>query len=422
MPVPSHAEAIRGRSAGHGSFIMDARGAIVGFDTGMEALTGWSAVEVVGGGRDSSRLIGLASDEPGGERQGDPNVTQAALRSAGPATLDLRLTCRDGKVIEVEAMAVPDQAAADRITVSILRVLASGVPPGASPSEDGLDPLTGLPSRDAFAAALAAEVASSAKSGRPLGVILCDVDHLRKIGDRFGRGASDLVLRKLAGILRASVEPDDVVARLADDDFALLLPGMGRGSARQLAARLRSTVERFRFLAIESEAPGARVTLSLGAATYPADADNAADLIERAEEALGEARALGRNRVWCYTRRPRVPIETPVFLDGAEPSLLGYSTDLSPSGLFVTTPTAIDVGMRCALSFPLPTADGYVHVIGRIVRTVPAQAPSASVPGLGIEFERFGAEDRRAIEAFLYENEGASRRPENGRLSVAWSP
>ena len=87
----------------------------------------------------------------------------------------------------------------------------------------------------------------------------------------------------------------------------------------------------------------------------------------------------------------------------------------------MATPDPIDVGMRCALSFPLPTAQGNVHVIGRVVRTVPVQARSAveaRSAGMGVEFERFGAEDRHAIEAYLYENELRTLRPEGPRFSV----
>jgi uncharacterized protein (TIGR02266 family) len=159
------------------------------------------------------------------------------------------------------------------------------------------------------------------------------------------------------------------------------------------------------------------VTLSLGAASYPTDADNEAD----PTEALNEARSLGRNRVWCYMRRPRVPLRAPVYLEGSSPLLLGFTQDLSPSGLFVATSAPIDVGMRCALSFPLPTAHGNVHVIGRVVRTVATRKePEAEVrsPGMGVEFERFGPEDRRAIEAYLYENESRTLRPEGLVFSV----
>ena len=77
--------------------------------------------------------------------------------------------------------------------------------------------------------------------------------------------------------------------------------------------------------------------------------------------------------------------------------------------------------MRCALSFPLPSADGNVHVIGRVVRTVPLAGGTygdVRSPGMGVEFEKFGPEDRHAIEAYLYENESRTLRPEGRAFSV----
>ena len=149
-----------------------------------------------------------------------------------------------------------------------------------------------------------------------------------------------------------------------------------------------------------------RVASLLLFASFPADAESESDLMDRAREALGEARSLGRNRVWCYTRRSRVPVRTPVYFDGTEPQIMGFSRDLSPSGIFVQTPTPLEAGMRCAIAFPLPGTEDNVHVIGRVVRSIAplgyrGDAGGAS-PGMGIEFEKFGPEDRRAIDAFLF--------------------
>ncbi|MDX1389657.1 MAG: hypothetical protein R3344_10735, partial [Acidobacteriota bacterium] len=91
-------------------------------------------------------------------------------------------------------------------------------------------------------------------------------------------------------------------------------------------------------------------------------------------------------------------------------------------GVFVQTSSPVDIGMRCALAFPLPGLESKVHVIGRIVRTVPPEIGAAAaeirIPGMGVEFERFGTDDRHAIERFLHDNESLTTRPENGILSV----
>jgi len=394
-------DTLRGSGDG-GSFLVDRQGAIVGFDGGMERLTGWTAADVVGRSAGVPILLqgAFAPDI-------EQNVTEVALLA------------RDGSVLDLEVSVVRCEGTGDRYTVTVGRVVARNESGRIAPSA-GRDPLTGLATRETFLERLGVEMREAAAGGRPLAVVVADVDHLRKVADTRGREAAATVLRKLAGILRATVREDDLVARLADDDFAVILNGLGRGSARQVAARLRSTIERFRFASPWDGDSTFSVTLSLGAASYPTDADNETDLLTRATEALEEARSLGRNRVWCYMRRPRVPLRTPVYLEGSSPLLLGYTQDLSPSGLFVATSAPIDVGMRCALSFPLPTSQGNVHVIGRVVRTVARQnaAPEVRSAGMGVEFERFGAEDRHAIEAYLYENESRTLRPEGLSFSV----
>jgi diguanylate cyclase (GGDEF)-like protein len=336
---------------------------------------------------------------------------------------ELCIRCRDGRVLTVEAAAERLPGPGERTRIQVLRVVtvSAGGPSRSDPRRR--DALTGLSNAEAFAVRLAAGFASASAAARPLALILLDVDHLREVNDRWGHEVGDEVLRRVAGILRVQVEDETCLCRLGDDDFAILMPDAGRGEARQLAAAIRSTVARHRIPVSGAEQDDVRVTLSLGAASFPADAESAGDLMERAADALEEARTMGRNRVWCYLRRPRVPVQVPVYFEGAESLLVGYTRDLSPSGVFVQTSAPIDIGMRCALAFPLPGHDGKVHVIGRIVRTVPPETEVATqdvrIPGMGVEFERFGgASDRRAIERFLHANESKTLRPENGRFSI----
>lgn len=425
MPVDSGNDFPQPRAQGRdrgtrcGSFIVDRRGTILGFDLEMEALTGWPAIDVVGHNKELSEA--LATDERGELRSTAlPLYGGTIPMPADSQRLELRLNCRDGRSIDVEAVVIRLPGSGDRLAVSVHRVLARSASQPATGDIHQSDPLTGLSSRAVFTRRVATYLRSAAAIGRPLALVFADVDHLRRINDRVGHAAGSEVLRRIAGILRASVPDEDLVSRLGDDDFAMLLLGAGRGEARQVAARLRSTVERFRFFGTRDEENPVQVTLSLGAASYPADADNEADLMERAREALEEARSFGRNRVWCYLRRPRVPVQVPVYFDGAESMLVGFTLDLSPSGLFVQTRTPVEIGMRCALAFPLPGTEDNVHVIGRVVRTVPAQQAmlaDARVPGMGIEFEKLGPADRRTLEMFLHLHESSTLRPEDGTFS-----
>jgi diguanylate cyclase (GGDEF)-like protein len=414
IPRSHLAAARRSRTGGmpHASFILDARGTILGFDEGMEALTGWPAIRVVGQDKDRIRDAAFG---PGAA------LFDGSLDVSVESTTPLRMRTREGGSLDVEVLARRLAGPGDRAQVSVLRVLARS--PEEPPSRDGrTDRLTGLLRGQPFREAVRDEIERAGERARPVGLIVVDVDHLRRVNDTFGHAAGDDVLRKLADLIRVIAGDEARLGRLGDDDFAILLPDAGRGEARQVAAALRSNSERYGF-SPDDDTP-IHVTLSIGAASYPADAGTADELIDRSRDALDEARRLGRNRVWCYLRRPRVPVEVPVFFDGTEGLLVGYTRDLSPSGLFVQTSAPIDIGMRCAFNFPLPGNDSKVHVIGRVVRAVPPDmspttTPEARIPGMGVEFERFGGpEDQRAIETFLHRREDTTLRPERGHLSV----
>lgn len=400
-----------------GSFIVDARGTILGFDEAMEELTRWPAIDIVGRSKDLS--------SPGRDVAGSRPLYEGEISMVQqPGILRLALNCRDGRRLDIEAAVAPLTGSGPRAVVTVLRILARSAEEADGLGESRCDPLTRLQNRQGFSERLAQEFRQAEAGARPLALIRLDVDRLRKVNDRLGPSAGDLVIQKIAGILRVAVEDESCIARLGDDDFAILMPGGGRGDARQLAASLRSTVERFRFFEGPGPASKPEVTISLGAASFPADADTEAELFERASEALDEARNMGRNRVWCYLRRPRVPLQVPVFFDAAEPLLVGYSRDLSPSGVFVQTTEPIDIGMRCALAFALPGHGDRVHVVGRVVRAVLPDTSEDSqevrIPGLGIEFERFGGvTDRRTIDAFLLGRENMTLRPETGILSLS---
>ena len=404
---------------------MSCRSTILGFDQALEGLTGWPAIETVGRNKQLGRS--LSTDRSTGRPLGSVPLYDGDLPPVSNSrTLELTLHCRNGRAIQVEALVQRLGGQGERLLVTILRTLSRSPGRVASDALDRRDELTSLPNPDAFAAKLTSDFMTASRTGRPLALVLADIDHLREINDRFGRAGGDRVLQKFAGILRVTNEDESRLCRLGDDDFALLLPNAGRGEARQLAASLRSQVERFRFFTRHDEMEVGRtpptITVSLGAASFPADAENGSDLIERAKDALNEARGMGRNRVWCYLRRPRVPLEVPVFFDGAESLLVGYTRDLSPSGVFVQTAVPMDIGMRCALAFPLPGRNGRVHVIGRVVRNVPPEIGEENralrIPGMGVEFERFGgAIDRRSIESYLHLHEGETLRPEVPPLS-----
>lgn len=153
------------------------------------------------------------------------------------------------------------------------------------------DKLTGLFNRRHGEHLLGTAFGEAQGSGRPLAVLLCDVDHFKQVNDRFGHAAGDRVLVDVARILRQSVRGSDVVVRWGGEEFLVVLPGCGPAPALELAERIRRRV------ADHEDAEVGKVSASIGVASFAGD--EAIDaLLGRADDALYAAKRGGRNRVW----------------------------------------------------------------------------------------------------------------------------
>ena len=263
-----------------------------------------------------------------------------------------------------------------------------------------LDPVTSLPRGGVFLERLDYALSRARRDALPLSVLITDVDQIGEMQGHLGEGLRDEALRKISGILQASTRESDLVTRVRGDDFALLLEAANRGDARLIGGRIRRSVERHN---VRGRGRGAyRVTVSIGAACYPADGSNAREIVTRAREALVEAHRLGSNRVWCYVRRPRVMERFPVFYDGPVGSLIGFTRDISDSGAFLETGDAIPIGTRLAIALRLSSGPELVRLVGRIARQVMDKGSPAATPGLGIEFESYEPAARKQLEEFLH--------------------
>lgn len=384
-----------------GSFIVDGTGTLLAFDRNMERMTGWNAFEIVGQPKD----LGLyeAPDENGQRRYHAMPLYEGRLsRVAQSTTTTLMINRKDGTKLEVEALVSPLGVAGNRFVVEVQRVLARVQGPLKPAAAEGYDSVTGLPGIDLFREKLKESFSATRHAGRPLSVLLVDVDRTQGVTQPGTQVLSNDVIRRIAGILQASVRMSDPIGRTAQGQFAMVLEGTGRGDARAVGGRMRAMVERFS-LGTGADGADVKATVSIGVACYPADGDSPGELMRRADEALREAHRLGRNRVWCYVRRPRVNCYTEIYFDGPEGQMLGMSHDLSNSGLFVETSDQLPDGMRLGLRFVLPDVNEEVHVVGRVTRRVTAGGLEASsISGLGIEFERFSDTDRWRLEQFLH--------------------
>ncbi|MDX1582219.1 MAG: sensor domain-containing diguanylate cyclase [Thermoanaerobaculia bacterium] len=163
-----------------------------------------------------------------------------------------------------------------------------------------IDPLTGLANRRAFDETLGGEWRRARRSGKPLTLIMIDVDHFKSFNDRFGHRVGDECLRKIADALSRTMQrASDLVARYGGEEMAVVLPNCTLEEGLALAERVRRKVERLD--EGDGDADRYRVTISAGVATSVPDQDHDSDLlVQQADEALYEAKRRGRNNVTAH--------------------------------------------------------------------------------------------------------------------------
>ncbi len=157
-----------------------------------------------------------------------------------------------------------------------------------------LDQLTGVANRRGFAERAAAEVSRFQRYGRPISVIVADLDHFKRVNDTFGHEAGDLVLKEVGRALRSQVRLLDCVGRLGGEEFAVLLPETGMEDSVELAERLRLSIAD---LSVEYRSHRIRVTASFGVAMLRPDSSGFDPVLNVADTLLYLAKKCGRNCV-----------------------------------------------------------------------------------------------------------------------------
>lgn len=163
------------------------------------------------------------------------------------------------------------------------------------------DPLTGLYNRRRFHEELDRLLASTARNGETLGLIMFDLDGFKDINDRFGHQAGDEVLLEVSAAVSSVTRRNEQLFRLGGDEFAIILPQPSASSLKQLAGRV---LERTAALQFEFDQQAARISLSLGVALAPEHAQDANNLIHAADRALYRAKHEGKA---CWRMASRVP-------------------------------------------------------------------------------------------------------------------
>jgi diguanylate cyclase (GGDEF)-like protein/putative nucleotidyltransferase with HDIG domain len=234
------------------------------------------------------------------------------------------------------------------------------------------DPLTGLRNRRDLGTRIDAEVAAAAG---PVSLLLCDLDHFKRVNDSYGHEAGDRALARFADLLRECARPTDTAARLGGEEFALVLPATDARGALTIAERVRARMASF----FADDLPELRV--SIGIATSGEHGDTAQALLFSADKALYAAKRLGRDR--CITFEAEL-IER---LVGARPE--GESDLVAAVVLLAETLDMRDAG----IARHSQTVGHYTDLIARELGWEPRRVERMRIAGVLHDVGKIGVSD-----------------------------
>jgi diguanylate cyclase len=228
---------------------------------------------------DYGRKLSAASGELGGDQS--PARLETLVKSLLGATQAMETRT---KTLEAELQRSSHEVSELRTKLDDVR------------RESLLDPLTGICNRKAFDNELADAINQARRSGDPMSLFMCDIDHFKTFNDTWGHQTGDQVLRLVAQCLSENVKGRDTAARYGGEEFAVILRRTPLAAAVTLADQIRSHVESKRLVKRSTGDILGRLTISIGVAEL-SEADGSADIVQRADVCLYAAKNAGRNCV-----------------------------------------------------------------------------------------------------------------------------
>jgi diguanylate cyclase (GGDEF)-like protein/PAS domain S-box-containing protein len=260
------------------------------------------------------------------------------------------------------------------------------------------DQLTGLHNRRYLDEALERELTLADRAGRPVTLIIGDLDHFKDVNDCHGHLAGDEVLRRIANLMRLNSRSTDICCRYGGEEFVLILPGVPQAAGVERAEKLRQDVEA---TSIEYGNSLIAVTSSFGVATFPDDGRTADQLTAAADNALYAAKTRGRNRV-STLEPPRGAIDQASVRHAADAAAKVALSELTRSQFRGNCVTAADNGLSLGngtSSFDAPVrSEG--SPLNSLVWCTPDPANGSGGNQLGIMSELGGAMARHEFEIF----------------------
>lgn len=158
------------------------------------------------------------------------------------------------------------------------------------------DSLSGLFTHGYFQEHLGKTIVKSKYANQPVALMILDMDFFKKVNDNYGHPQGDALLKQLGGVIKSVVRPTDTICRYGGDEFTVTMPDTNRISAVVVAEKIRQAVEEYEFVLGSNIV---HITVSGGVAAFPEDAETKKELIEKADQAMYEAKHKGRNKI-CF--------------------------------------------------------------------------------------------------------------------------
>lgn len=163
-----------------------------------------------------------------------------------------------------------------------------------------LDGMTSLYNYRFFKEMLKHEVDRHTRYNRSLSLLMIDIDDFKQINDNYGHLVGDQVLKQIAELLKSSIRSHDLVARYGGEEFAVILPETMEEEAIKVGDRIVSTIRNHQFNLIEGKSPES-LSVTVGLASFPKDAENPEQLVGNSDQALLEGKNAGKNQVYIYS-------------------------------------------------------------------------------------------------------------------------
>ncbi len=240
-------------------------------------------------------LLGYTPEQLTGRPLSDITAQEGCPRPGTVVELTIRRQDGSTRWAEVSTAALPEDPGDGAVLVCVFRDISERKRLETDLKQLATtDGLTGAYNRRFFVEICQQELLQAGRRFRPTSLLLMDIDHFKRVNDRFGHAAGDQVLRRVVETGRSTLRSEDVIGRIGGDEFAVLLPSTTLEQAAKVAERLRSTYEQ---LAVPTRSGTVTFTVSCGVAEWKPHFQTVEELLQRADCALYMAKNAGRNCV-----------------------------------------------------------------------------------------------------------------------------